>query len=400
LALAGGEWRLAAGPLAEATSAFRRPEATDSTGALPAASVWVATLNKDQSRLQALSSDPQKRFQARKAQAQMMVRGGRMADGLRQALAANTEFAPDLQIDSAPWIEAYIEIARTMAAMAPRRRRDGGLVRPLLILGLPRSGSTLLSKLLFDRGLHYAGDTVAARKHARRFKQPNAWPTITAEALQDFGEAYGVELHDYAGEPTLERGPQWIIDKTPWNLEFLPILTSAPLGARTILLERDWRSTAISMLIQAAEVNRPHDISLAALGTAMATYIYLADQADQLGLIDLRLTLSDLVQRPAKIADEIQGALGPRPQAPAGARTFLANPRLMGYAHSPPEPGALSPEKLDDGSVDQMLAPLRDAFVTAAQKLGMSPQRLDSWGHAAAQTGDNNRRPSAPADAD
>ena len=385
---ARADFTLAAGETGDAMTALER-----AARAYPACAVIHAELLSDTARLELLATRRETRHAAEKAHARLLVRSGRVGDGLRAALNANTAFAPDLKIDSGPWLESYKIIAAAAGAMAGRRRQIGGAVRPVLLLGWPRCGSTLAARLLFDQGLSSAGETMAARKHARRFKTPPSWPTATDAALADFAEAYGLDLLDAAGMPDLSSGPRWIIDRTLWNIEFLPLLLAAPLGARTVLVEREWRATALSILTQDPPVKRPHDLSLTALGTALAAYTFLADRMDAAGLIDHRLRLTTLQDTPTAAIKPIVEALDPPPlqsnasRANAPQARFLAPPALLGQAHRPPTRSR--PIRPDD--VDGLLRPVRDAFAAAASILGIPVGRLDRWGTTPDATGGDER---------
>jgi tetratricopeptide (TPR) repeat protein len=122
---------------------------------------------------------------------------------------------------------------------------------PVLIVGLPRSGTTLIEQILASHAnAHGGGELVVLdgmiEEMTRRtgLKYPRDVATIPAEAFRRFGAEYVARLH------ALSTGAARVTDKTPLNFVHLGLIALALPGARFIHALRDARDTCLSCYFQ------------------------------------------------------------------------------------------------------------------------------------------------------
>ena len=151
-----------------------------------------------------------------------------------------------------PW-DRTTEAARITAAKAcfpdrtalgePMQAADAGTT-PVLVVGLPRSGTSLVEQILASHPqVAGAGETALLPQHW--FAEPlNLDAALTDEALDALRTSYPDALRAKAGEA------RWICDKYPANFQLIgPFLAAFPAG-RVIHCRRDLRDTVVSLMFQ------------------------------------------------------------------------------------------------------------------------------------------------------
>lgn len=178
-----------------------------------------------------------------------------MADSLgdyesaaRGWLRANSAVAA--QPDLARHERLVEQIVATCNADLFARHRDAGLddLRPVFIVGMPRSGTTLVEQALSAHSqVHAAGETPALRdlipslaRHASGSAYPVALDRVPAKLFLELGERY---LHALAAPATATR----VTDKLPANFLLLGLAALALPRARVLHVRRDPLDTAISI---------------------------------------------------------------------------------------------------------------------------------------------------------
>jgi tetratricopeptide (TPR) repeat protein len=119
---------------------------------------------------------------------------------------------------------------------------------PVFILGMPRSGSTLIEQVLashprvFGAGeLRYMGDAAKAfRGKDVSAYFPEVAASITSEQLRQFGARYVEQIRSHA--PAADR----VTDKMPPNFRFIGLIRLALPNARIIHTQRDPLDTCLS----------------------------------------------------------------------------------------------------------------------------------------------------------
>jgi len=137
---------------------------------------------------------------------------------------------------------SQIEALMQQPVSLPQPVRNGGVV-PIFIVGMPRTGTTLLDRILGNhssvRSLGERNDFAAAVSEASgRFFQPRR--LLQELDFEEIGRLYEQRLRRLA-----ESG-RYLIDKNPQNLFNLPLILQALPAARVLCLQRDPIDTCFS----------------------------------------------------------------------------------------------------------------------------------------------------------
>jgi tetratricopeptide (TPR) repeat protein len=153
---------------------------------------------------------------------------------------------------------------------------------PIFILGMPRSGTTLIEQILashpqvFGAGeLRYMAAVAGDIRGANDAAFPEAVPDLTGEALRDLGANYLRAIRPLAPDAGM------ITDKMPGNFSHVGLIRLALPNARIIHASRDLRDVALSCF--SLLFSRGHDFSydLAELGRFCRAYQELMDHWEQ-----------------------------------------------------------------------------------------------------------------------
>jgi tetratricopeptide (TPR) repeat protein len=153
-------------------------------------------------------------------------------------------------------------------------------VTPIFVVGLPRSGSTLIEQILASHsavvGTHELGDlSRAVRASWRRTRGRSRFP----EALSDFGP----EKWRQIGEHYLERtekyrgGALWFIDKNPNNFVYAGVLKLAIPNAKIINARRHPLDSCLGSYKQLFASGQPFTYDLTELAEYYLQYQRLMD---------------------------------------------------------------------------------------------------------------------------
>jgi tetratricopeptide (TPR) repeat protein len=153
-------------------------------------------------------------------------------------------------------------------------------VAPIFIIGLPRSGSTLIEQILASHSqveatheLPEGGRLVRFidRQRIRGRKYPEAVLEFSAAALSEIGRRYDRETRRYrSGKPRF-------IDKMPNNFATVGLLALAMPNARFINARRDPRDTCLSCYKQLFARGQPFTYDLMELGDYYLEYRRMID---------------------------------------------------------------------------------------------------------------------------
>ena len=144
-----------------------------------------------------------------------------------------------------------IENTITANALREKERLEGGFdsPTPIFVLGMPRSGSTLVEQILASHpDVHGAGELRTFsdmvdeihRSKSDTDSYPEFVPELDARALGQLGMRYLEEVHQLA--PKAQR----IVDKMPGNYLFVGLIHLALPNARIIHTVRDPTDTCLS----------------------------------------------------------------------------------------------------------------------------------------------------------
>ncbi|MBU6246174.1 MAG: sulfotransferase [Xanthomonadaceae bacterium] len=144
--------------------------------------------------------------------------------------------------DEAATVEAILQAAEPLGPVPPRPGPDAGAPAPIFIVGLPRSGSTLLDHMLsahpdiasageisdFQRQLHWVADVAQAGQRSLR----TVMQRMASLDLARVGQRYLEQTAWRAG------GARFFIDKLPANVRLVPFIRRALPQARIVHIAR------------------------------------------------------------------------------------------------------------------------------------------------------------------
>jgi tetratricopeptide (TPR) repeat protein len=140
-------------------------------------------------------------------------------------------------------------------------------IRPIFIIGLPRSGTTLIEQILASHSeVQSAGEIVFARECEHLFRQHRDAASRTGPV--DPAHAVDAELLEFAREQYIERlferglDARWIVDKLPANFEIAGFLRLAFPQSPIVHSVRDPRANCFSLYCANFSSHEPwyHDL--------------------------------------------------------------------------------------------------------------------------------------------
>jgi tetratricopeptide (TPR) repeat protein len=156
------------------------------------------------------------------------------------------------QAASPGWITRFVD--ESIAAFTPEffvavRGRGSPSRRPILVVGMPRSGTTLVEQILASHpGVFGAGELEDIGQIARELAGPDERPgdlvtnllTLDRAGMLALADRYLVRLQE------LDPSAQHVVDKMPGNLLKLGLIAALWPEARVIACRRDPRDIAVS----------------------------------------------------------------------------------------------------------------------------------------------------------
>ena len=177
----------------------------------------------------------------------------------------------DVSFDPEGEAQRFAVIKRTFDRRFFERMRKAGVedLRPVFIVGLPRSGTTLLEQMIASHpGAHGAGELEDMSRLALELLpsihdtagDPAKEAEMRPDDVRAVGEAYLRALHQRA--PGAER----VVDKTPMNVLHMGLIAAALPNARFIHCRRDPMDACLSMYTLHFRGNYPFAYDLENLG--------------------------------------------------------------------------------------------------------------------------------------
>jgi hypothetical protein len=201
----------------------------------------------------------------------------RYEEGFPYLIRANALKRKAVTYDEQAVLGLFERVECTFTADLVRAKSGGGSTsrKPIFVLGMPRSGTTLIEQILASHPrvtgageLKDMSDTINSVRGSdgQQAAYPEFVPVLSASELAKIGEAYATKLAERA--PGAER----ITDKMPSNFYFLGLIHLALPGAKVIHTGRNPVDTCVSCFSKlfAGEQNQTYD--LAELGRYYRAY--------------------------------------------------------------------------------------------------------------------------------
>jgi tetratricopeptide (TPR) repeat protein len=195
----------------------------------------------------------------------------RHESSFRHLLEGNALKRRQTGYDEAATLRFFERIRTVFTHELMREKRGGGdhSPAPVFVVGMPRSGTTLIEQILashsevFGAGeLEEFGKAVASLGEANGASAvfPEIAPTLSAEALRRLGGSYLDAIRAAAGPA------KRIVDKLPLNFTFVGLIHLALPNARIIYARRDPIDTCLSCFSILFRGDQPHTYDLGDLG--------------------------------------------------------------------------------------------------------------------------------------
>lgn len=164
-------------------------------------------------------------------------------------------------------------IAKAFDAGLLSRAPTAGSTLPVFVVGMPRSGTTLVEQILAAHpAIKGAGELKFAQRIADRIAgYPKSAPALTGEQFASLGAQYLKSAKTIAG------GHRHLVDKMPANFLHLGLIRLALPGARIIHIRRNPADTGLSIYSKLFSGDQPFAYNLAELGAFTNHYLGLMD---------------------------------------------------------------------------------------------------------------------------
>jgi len=178
---------------------------------------------------------------------------------------------------------------------------DNALPMPVLIVGMPRSGTTLVESILassqkvFAAGERFDLDRLVEAVDRREQSRYPQWVgRLNPSAAQEIGRRYARNLCELAPEASC------VIDKMPNNFQYLGLVVSVLRNVRVIHVQRDPRDTCFSCFTHLFEGGQRFSYDLGELGRYYRAYERLMAHWREVipGEVLLEVRYEDLVAEP------------------------------------------------------------------------------------------------------
>jgi hypothetical protein len=221
--------------------------------------------------------EPQERIQLHFALAKAYADLQLHEQSFDHLLRANSMHRCQIDYDEKSMLGMFDRICAVFTSELMRSKRGSGdpSTVPVLIVGMPRSGTTLIEQILASHPKVFgAGELTDLRDviatHCKVAGAPAAYPEsfprISDEALGRIGAAYAARLRQRA--PAAER----ITDKMPGNFLQIGFVRLALPGARIIHARRNAVDTCLSCFARAFDGEQQYAYDLAELGRFYRNY--------------------------------------------------------------------------------------------------------------------------------
>lgn len=173
-----------------------------------------------------------------------------------------------------------LKAAWTPQAFEGVKRPDTGTPRPVFIVGMPRSGTTLTEQILDAHPKAYGAGELGLISELFRQVSPDPLNPYTfgpgdydPSKIAEFAKIYRRETIAMADNPAVEI----IVDKAPMNFWFLGMIALALPDARIIHCRREPRDNCLSCFFQALNPGHSYSFDLNNCGRFYRHYLNITD---------------------------------------------------------------------------------------------------------------------------
>ncbi len=194
---------------------------------------------------------------------------GKAAESLDHFLVGNAMVRSRLAYDEAGTLGQLARLEEVFTPELLARAPAGGQAGPVFIVGMPRSGTTLVEQMLAGHpSVHGAGERVDLPRIVAELgpAYPDAAPSLDEADWRAVGERY------LAGVRPSAPGAGRITDKMPGNYRHLGLIALALPGAKVVHVRRGAADTCLSCFETLFRGAQPYSYDLAELGRYYLAY--------------------------------------------------------------------------------------------------------------------------------
>jgi tetratricopeptide (TPR) repeat protein len=169
---------------------------------------------------------------------------GRHDDAFRHMRLANALKRREITHDEALMRERFAQVKAVVSAELLRQKAGSGdpATAPIFVLGMPRSGTTLVEQILASHPQVFGGGELDELSTlARTLGYPNGLGAADAQRLRALGASYVRRVRARAGP-----APLWITDKMPANFTYVGLIHLILPNTRIIHTRRNPVDTCLS----------------------------------------------------------------------------------------------------------------------------------------------------------
>ena len=187
-----------------------------------------------------------------------------------------------VRYDEAQSLAMFARIKEVFTAeMLNNRQERGPNSRvPIFVVGMPRSGTSLVEQILAsDPSVHGAGELMALPRQVRRLleHEPSAGAFPESAIALDHQRIVSLGAEYLTGVQALAPSATRIVDKLPDNFRRIGLIHLALPGARIIHVHRDPIDTCLSCFAQLFTGDLPYTYNLAEIGQYYRAYCDLME---------------------------------------------------------------------------------------------------------------------------
>lgn len=227
---------------------------------------------------------------------------------LNQANLSQRTLLKGSQIDYQKIFDASIVAAKYRRSEVHDDTNESGKIKPIFILGMPRSGTSLVESVIASSPVVFAGGEInffnrsLAASISGLFRDgfPLGFAHTTLEYRQDWSKRFQDLIEAMAGKG------RFVTDKTPGNFHIIGVIKTLFPNSKIIHVRRDPIDTCFSILQYPFAGNVPHTCDMVLLGYYYSRYLELMEAwrhayRDEI----LEVNYEEMVRNPKQLSQTI-----------------------------------------------------------------------------------------------